>query len=100
MSDFVIVLLMFLFDIFILFQLTYRYTVDKPPEFAIILAFLAGCVELAMGVLKLGKCFIHVQQYILVSLHSTCHLARFLSILFENQHRIACFIHCMMYILR
>lgn len=70
MSDFVIVLLMFLFDIFILFQLTYRYTVDKPPEFAIILAFLAGCVELAMGVLKLGKCFIHVQQYILVYMPS------------------------------
>ncbi|XP_055299974.1 sodium-independent sulfate anion transporter-like isoform X3 [Sitodiplosis mosellana] len=34
--------------------LTLQYTVDKPPEFAIILAFLAGCVELAMGVLKLG----------------------------------------------
>lgn len=38
------------------FQLTLQYTADKPPEFAIILAFLAGCVELAMGVLKLGKC--------------------------------------------
>lgn len=35
--------------------LTLQYTVDKPPEFAIILAFLAGCVELAMGILKLGK---------------------------------------------
>lgn len=37
--------------------LTLQYTVDKPPEFAIILAFLAGCVELAMGILKLGKHF-------------------------------------------
>lgn len=37
------------------FQLTYRYTAGKPAEFAIILAFLAGCVEFAMGVLKLGK---------------------------------------------
>lgn len=37
--------------------LTLQYTVDKPPEFAIILAFLAGCVELAMGILKLGKFF-------------------------------------------
>lgn len=35
--------------------LTMQYTHDKPPEFAIILAFLAGCVEFAMGVLKLGK---------------------------------------------
>lgn len=34
--------------------LTMQYTHDKPPEFAIILAFLAGCVEFAMGVLKLG----------------------------------------------
>lgn len=39
----------------IYFQLTYRYTAGKPAEFAIILAFLAGCVEFAMGVLKLGK---------------------------------------------
>lgn len=35
--------------------LTLQYTADKPPEFAIILAFLAGCVELAMGILKLGE---------------------------------------------
>lgn len=35
--------------------LTLQYTVDKPPEFAIILAFMAGCVELAMGILKLGE---------------------------------------------
>lgn len=35
--------------------LTMQYTHGKPPEFAIILAFLAGCVEFAMGVLKLGK---------------------------------------------
>lgn len=38
--------------------LTLQYTVDKPPEFAIILAFMAGCVELAMGILKLGKRFL------------------------------------------
>lgn len=36
--------------------LTLQYTVDKPVEFSIILAFLAGCVELAMGILKLGEC--------------------------------------------
>lgn len=35
--------------------LTLQYTFDKPPEFAVILAFMAGCVELAMGILKLGK---------------------------------------------
>lgn len=35
--------------------LTLQYTADKPPEFAIILAFLSGCVELAMGILKLGE---------------------------------------------
>lgn len=45
--------------------LTLQYTADKPPEFAIILAFLAGCVELAMGILKLGE---------------SCHAARPLSV--------------------
>lgn len=35
--------------------LTLEYTRDKPKEFAVMLAFLSGCVELAMGVLKLGK---------------------------------------------
>lgn len=34
--------------------LTLQYTIDKPPEYAIVLAFLAGCVELLMGVLRLG----------------------------------------------
>lgn len=27
------------------------------PEFAVLLAFLSGCVELLMGILQLGKCF-------------------------------------------
>lgn len=34
--------------------LTLQYTLDKPPQYAIVLAFLAGCIELLMGVLKLG----------------------------------------------
>lgn len=34
--------------------LTLQYTIDKPPEYAVLLAFLAGCVELLMGVLRLG----------------------------------------------
>lgn len=34
--------------------LTLQYTIDKPPEYAIVLAFLAGCVELLMGLLRLG----------------------------------------------
>lgn len=36
--------------------LTLQYTIDKPKEFAVILAFLAGCVELLMGILRLGIC--------------------------------------------
>lgn len=35
--------------------LTAQYTVDKPPEYAVILAFLAGSVELLMGVFRLSK---------------------------------------------
>ncbi|KAJ6637083.1 Sodium-independent sulfate anion transporter [Pseudolycoriella hygida] len=34
--------------------LTLQYTLDKPPQYAIVLTFLAGCIELLMGVLKLG----------------------------------------------
>lgn len=37
--------------------LTLQYTIDKPPEYAIVLAFLAGCIELLMGILRLGKLF-------------------------------------------
>lgn len=55
--------------------LTLQYTVDKPPEFAIILAFLAGCVELAMGILKLGMlnkyffyCFRFLRPHFFVSI--------------------------------
>lgn len=48
--------------------LTLQYTVDKPPEFAIILAFMAGCVELAMGILKLGKSI----EYLLVRVGEKC----------------------------
>lgn len=35
--------------------LTLQYTLDKPPQYAIVLTFLAGCIELLMGFLKLGK---------------------------------------------
>ncbi|XP_055615206.1 sodium-independent sulfate anion transporter [Toxorhynchites rutilus septentrionalis] len=34
--------------------LTFQYTADKPIEFIIVLAFLAGVMELLMGILKLG----------------------------------------------
>ncbi|XP_072400831.1 sodium-independent sulfate anion transporter-like isoform X3 [Diabrotica undecimpunctata] len=34
--------------------LTFSYTVGKPIECVILLAFIAGCVELLMGILKLG----------------------------------------------
>ncbi|XP_068084543.1 sodium-independent sulfate anion transporter [Anabrus simplex] len=34
--------------------LTFEYTQDLPIEFVVLLAFLAGCVELLMGILKLG----------------------------------------------
>lgn len=34
--------------------LTLQYTLDKPPQYAIVLTFLAGCIELLMGVLRLG----------------------------------------------
>lgn len=35
--------------------LTLQYTNGKPPEYVIVLTFLAGCVELLMGILRLGK---------------------------------------------
>lgn len=35
--------------------LTLQYTRDKPPEYAVVLAFMAGCVELLMGILRLGE---------------------------------------------
>lgn len=34
--------------------LTFSYVVGKPIECVILLTFLAGCVELAMGLFKLG----------------------------------------------
>lgn len=34
--------------------LTLTYTFEKPIEYVFILAFLCGCVELLMGVFKLG----------------------------------------------
>lgn len=33
--------------------LTLQYTLGKPPEYAVILAFIAGCVELLMGLFRL-----------------------------------------------
>lgn len=52
--------------------LTLQYTVDKPPEFAIILAFMAGCVELAMGILKLGEW--HILFFFSFNLSIICEL--------------------------
>lgn len=63
--------------------LTLQYTVDKPPEFAIILAFLAGCVELAMGILKLGK---HNHIYLTCSL--MCEKKKYYS-LFSSVKKVA-----------
>ncbi|KAG4065876.1 hypothetical protein HA402_012554 [Bradysia odoriphaga] len=34
--------------------LTLQYTLDKPPQFMIMLTFLAGCMELLMAILNLG----------------------------------------------
>lgn len=34
--------------------LTLQYTRDMPVDFVILLCFLAGCVELLMGILNLG----------------------------------------------
>lgn len=34
--------------------LTLQYTMDKPIQYAIVLTFLAGCIEFLMGILKLG----------------------------------------------
>lgn len=45
--------------------LTLQYTTDKPPEYVVVLAFLAGCVELLMGILRLGEfvwCFESLQK--------------------------------------
>jgi hypothetical protein len=35
--------------------LTYNYTHHLGPEFAILLCFIAGCMELLFGLLHLGK---------------------------------------------
>lgn len=35
--------------------LTFSYVDDRPVEYVILLTFLAGCIELAMGLFKLGK---------------------------------------------
>lgn len=37
--------------------LTLQYTMDKPPQFTIMLTFLAGCMELLMAILNLGTLF-------------------------------------------
>lgn len=37
--------------------LALSYTRDLPVDFVILLAFLSGCVEFIMGLLKLGKIF-------------------------------------------
>lgn len=47
--------------------LTLQYTIDKPPEYAVMLAFLAGCVELLMGVLRLGT-YTHLIEIIILYL--------------------------------
>lgn len=44
--------------------LTLQYTKDKPLEFVIILAFLAGVVEFVMGVLRLGTFFLNSYFYL------------------------------------
>lgn len=71
--------------------LTLQYTADKPPEFAIILAFLAGCVELAMGILKLGESHRRFVSHLFAqrSFHSKCYcLTEFWSPrLFKNKNR-------------
>ncbi len=38
--------------------LTLTYTFEKPIEYVFILAFLCGCVELLMGIFRLGNLFI------------------------------------------
>lgn len=35
--------------------LTLQYTVDKPPEYAVVLTFLAGSVQLLMGIFRLSE---------------------------------------------
>jgi MFS superfamily sulfate permease-like transporter len=36
------------------------------PEFAVLLCFLSGCVELLMGILQLGKCTSPLQYATLI----------------------------------
>lgn len=38
----------------ILSLITLQYTIDKPPEYTIVLTFLSGCVILLMGIFDLG----------------------------------------------
>lgn len=45
--------------------LTLQYTHDKPPEYVVVLAFLAGAVELLMGILRLGKYGLFVISHLL-----------------------------------
>lgn len=35
--------------------LTLQYTIGKPPEYAVVLAFLVGVVEFLMGIFQLSK---------------------------------------------
>lgn len=35
--------------------LTFEFTKDHPFEFIVLLTFMAGCVELLMGILRFGK---------------------------------------------
>lgn len=37
--------------------LTLQYTIGKPPEYAVLLSFLVGVVELLMGILQLSEYF-------------------------------------------
>lgn len=38
-----------------------EYCHEKPVEYVVLLGFLAGCIELMMGLLKLGKyCFLNI----------------------------------------
>lgn len=37
--------------------LTFNYTHDLGPDFAVLLCFYAGCVELLCGICNLGECF-------------------------------------------
>lgn len=39
---------------------TAEYTRDMPVDFVVLLTFLAGCVELAMGITNLGTCIMTI----------------------------------------